>query len=951
MRTARRLLSTLMAVMLVLASFTVPTFAAFTDLPEDANSYEAVNVLNKLGVINGYDDGSFKPNNNVTRAEFTAMLLRTRGMGNVGSTSLENPPFPDVTTPDVSWAIANIRTARELGIINGYDDGTFKPNNNVSYEEAVKMIVCALGYGEMGAEGAFWYSKYLMTATSLGFLEGAGGAVATPATRATIASMLYNCLEVKLAENNAITDKTILENDLKLTKNVGYISSNPEISLSKPNANLRADEVEITVDGIASTYKVDDASKYNDMLGAQIEFYYQNDFNSGFKTLLLATVKNSTTAKIDASLIQSASASGISYFKDEDAQRETNAGISSNSVVVYNGKLYGTAADATSTFATYYGAVSGNMPDIGRLELLDRDGDNVYDVVFVYDYDVYFVSSVTGSDYKITDNDLRKGMSDAQRQITLNYKAEDINFYDVSGVKIDFSAIKKGSVIFVAESNHIGGAKNVIVCNNTVSGKITGISSSKGYTINGKNYKDSALAPWKRVLTGATPDPAMTVAPAMGDNAKFYLDMEGNIIWYDKTETTSNQQYGYVTGARVDTENFENTARVNIITKSNTSGALYTITTKSKLNGSVIGDINTFVDLLDAASQESSDPATKDGDFKQLVKFSTTKGTEIEEIIAYESQTAGKDIVADKLYRHSGIDATVDCEYDARNKEMKQGSAKIYIGNATIIAAPSYTGSAGKYKFMSATSIVNGDYEIEVFDVTKTNSAKVVVIHDGTATVAGVNGNSPAIVISEIRQESVNGENRYIIEGYEGKNKKEWTLSNTDSATVATAPTLQKGDMIRVGTDFDNYYTVKADDIIFSMAGNYRDTAITKAPNANTYPKKESVNGNLACTFVWGSAYQYDGNSGNRFIVSTDILGAGATPTGTFDMEKANFSNAQIFKFKAGATELIHDVTEDGYENILAGLTYSESGSVPSELFIYMTGTGKAVKTMIIVER
>ena len=231
MKSTKRFIATLLAVMLVMTTMvSLPTYAAFTDLSEEHNAYEAVTVLSKLGVINGYEENgsfNFKPDNNVTRAEFTAMLLRTRGMGTFGSMSLENPPFPDVVTPDVSWAIGNIRTAKELGIINGYDDGTFKPNNNVSYEEAVKMIVCALGYGEMGAEGAQWYSKYLMTATSLGFTEGAGGAIAIPATRATIANMLYNCLEVKLAENNAITDKTILENDLGLVKNVGYIDSNP----------------------------------------------------------------------------------------------------------------------------------------------------------------------------------------------------------------------------------------------------------------------------------------------------------------------------------------------------------------------------------------------------------------------------------------------------------------------------------------------------------------------------------------------------------------------------------------------------------------------------------------------------------------------------------------------------------------------------------------------------
>ncbi len=942
MKLTQRVLATLVAVVFVLTSFvTVPSFAAFTDLTESDNSYEAVNVLNKLGVINGYDDGSFKPLNNVTRAEFTAMLLRTRGMGNVGSTSLENPPFPDVVSSDVSWAIANIRTARELGIINGYDDGTFKPNNNVSYEEAVKMIVCALGYGEMGSEGAFWYSKYLMTAKSLGFLDGAGGAVATPATRATIASMLYNCLEVKLAENNAITDKTILENDLNLTKNVGYISSNPQISLSKPDANLRDDEVEITVGNVAATYKVDDNSKYNDMLGAQIEFYYQNDLNSGLKHLILATVKNSITVKVDADSLQGGSTSGISYLKSEDAKKETTLSIASNSVVVYNEKLYGADAEH-STFAAYY--TGEGLPLVGDMELIDRDGDNVYDVVFINDYEPYFVSSVTSSDYKVTDNALRNG-----QQVVLNYKTNNISFYTPNGATTSFSAIKKGSVIFVAKDKHSVNDAKVIVCNDTVSGKITATSSSKGVTVNGKNYKFSNLAPWENSLGGSQ----TLTAPQMGDTAKFYLDLSGRVIWYDKTEAASNQQYGYVTGARYDSSDFEESALVNIVTKSSTSGTTYKITSKTKLNGAVPVSLAEFVDLLDAASEGSNDVAVADNDFEQLVKFTTSKGTEIEEIITYEDKSAGGDIVVDKLYRYSNISKTDECDYKTSSKQLELGTEKIYIGSALILSTPSNSGTAGKYKVMSLDDLENnGKYKVECFDVTGTNSAKVVIVYDGAASVGEVKGNSPVVVIKEIENPVINGENRCVIKGYEGKNLKEWVLSILDSDTVSTAPNLEIGDVIRVGTDSDGYYTVKPEHIIFSMAEDYRDDyAIGYGNNPGGYPKTEAVNGNIAYRVIWGSAYQYDGDDGNRFIVATDVLAANQAASDTYALEKSKFSGAQIFRFNPNEQELIQDITGDGYESILGSLKLGNTSDTPSELFIHMTGNTDVVKTMIIVER
>ncbi|MBQ9757086.1 MAG: S-layer homology domain-containing protein [Clostridia bacterium] len=949
MKFSKRILCTLLAVFVTLTSLAVvPAAAAFTDLEEGHNAYEAVNVLSKLGVINGYADGSFRPTNNVTRAEFTAMLLRTRGLGSVGSTSLENPPFPDVTTPDVSWAIGNIRTAREMGIINGYDDGTFKPNNNVLYEEAVKMIVCALGYGEMGAEGAQWFSKYLMTATSLGFTDGAGGVISVPATRATIAKMLYNCLEVKLAENNTITDKTILEDDLKLTKNVGYISSNSKISLSKRDANLRDDEVEITVNGIASTYKVDDAAKYEDMLGAQIEFYFKNDFGSGLKHLILATVKNSTTVKIDADSIQNGSTSGISYLKSEDAQRETNASIASNSVVVYNGKLYGADA-ATSTFATYF--TGEGIPLVGDMELIDRDGDNVFDVVFVNDYEPYFVSAVTSSDYKITDNALRSGS-----QETLNYKANNIEFVTKDGAATSFSAIKKGSVIFVAKAKGSTGDAKVIVCNDTVSGKITATSSSKGITVNGKNYKFSSLAPWKTSLGGSP-----LTAPEMGDTAKFYLDLKGKIIWYDKTETASTQQYGYITGAKYDSSDFDETAQVMIVTKSNVKGTVYTITTKSKIDGSIPATLNNFVTALDNAN----DGAEND-DFKQLVKFTVSKGTEIDEIITATSTSATPEKIADDtLNLYSLITDQTDCKYSSNRFEAVSGGKKINVSKAFILDLR----TPGKYSLLTTSKLKNAasGYKIECFDVDSTNFAKVVLVYDVpvTANIGEVDEKSPVFVIDGVIHKQDGDYTRYLLSGWLGTEKhgeepgekEPLKLSVEDASTVGIASTLQKGDVVRLGTDSEGYYTIKHEagkqHIIFRMDAGYRSTLSNPCQtiHGNTsYPEYE---------VIWGTLYE---RSNTALMVSKSML-TGVEAENALNLREdaimpSAFSGAQILVFKMengklniykeAAPTVNGDETNWGYIEGLNKFT-NNNGDAPAEIFMHLNN-GK-VKTMIIVER
>ena len=192
MKNVKRVLA--LALTLLMMVTTIPAFAAFPDVDSSASYETAVSSLNQLGIITGYEDGTFKPNNNVTRAEFTAMLMRAMGVGSVGTTSSANLPFSDVSdqNSDISWAIPNIDTAYSMGIINGYEDGTFRPNDNVLYEEAVKMIVCALGYGtDISVDVDPWYSGFVSQASRLGILVNAStlGSAGTAATRACIAQM------------------------------------------------------------------------------------------------------------------------------------------------------------------------------------------------------------------------------------------------------------------------------------------------------------------------------------------------------------------------------------------------------------------------------------------------------------------------------------------------------------------------------------------------------------------------------------------------------------------------------------------------------------------------------------------------------------------------------------------------------------------------------------------
>lgn len=966
----RRILSTLMLIVFVVVSFAVPaTAAVFTDIENDSSTLEAVTVLNKLGVINGYEDNTFRPTNNVTRAEFTAMLLRTRNLGSVGSTSLENPPFPDVTDPSVSWAIGNIRTARDMKIINGYDDGTFKPNNTVTYEEAIKMIVCALGYGDMGvaAEGTAWYAKYLTTATQLKFLDGAGGQIGVPATRATIAKMLYNCLEVKIAENNEITQKTILEADLGLIKDTGFIASNPEISLSAPDANLRADEVQIISDetGDTITCKVDNVEEYADMLGAQITFYYKDDRSSDTKTLVMANVERSVTVEVAADQIDvdECNSSSVSYYASEDAKRITTLNMDSDCIVVYNGQLYG-ADTEESYYSVYYDEMDENaIPLVGTMKFLDKDADKKYDIVFVDSYDAYIVSSVTTSTKTIVDNNLRKGTDNNKITLDPDDTSKTVKIVDKNGKEVAFNTIKTGSVVCVKSSNPLNGGEQIVtavVCNETVSGTVKGVNSDESIKIDSKSYKFSALAPWVNPIEGA--ETVMT-KPEMGDSGKFYLDMNGNIIGYDKTEQTTNQQYGYLMSVKEDNDGFDDILVLRILTQTGSKTSYYAYE-KTKVNGDDFSSYDRLLEALEetAALSDSADNIedTENAEYSQLIKF-TTKSNKgqvvIDEIITVTEDTMvseGGDVDVDELCFFDAMDTNDSVTYKSSNKQLT-GDKKININSAIIFRIPEDRADVDKYKKMSLNDFDNNEtYRAEFYDVSTANTAKVVLVYGGGAEPGEVKATSPVMVITEIENpEDPSGEaaTRYKLMGYVGSTEVEY-WGSLDCEDVLSE--LQPGDVVRLGTDNDGYYTVKPEHIIFSVADGFRDDAIEYEPNSDEYPKVAyDSDGNTRYRVVWGSAYQFE--KGNVFVMSTDILEGDedkdAVDDTRFDMQLSWFSNAKIYEFDASGKKLEiieHDKAEN--EAVLESLQLYDGSSTPDEVFVHMTGASN-VATVIIVRR
>ncbi len=172
--------------------------SAFTDV-EDTEYYAgAAEALEQLDILTGYPDGTFGAEKAITRAEMAAVIIRMIDKESESDRAKGETIFDDVSAGH--WASGYINTASSENIINGDGDGNFRPEDDVTYEEAVKMVVCSLGYGDdIEVNEDDWSEGYLEAADEKGITDNLRGKKGDAATRGDIAMMSYNGLTADLA--------------------------------------------------------------------------------------------------------------------------------------------------------------------------------------------------------------------------------------------------------------------------------------------------------------------------------------------------------------------------------------------------------------------------------------------------------------------------------------------------------------------------------------------------------------------------------------------------------------------------------------------------------------------------------------------------------------------------------------------------------------------------------
>ena len=154
--------------------------------------------LNETKIMTGYGDNTFRPYVKITRAEFAVTALRLISMDHIAKVMKPESIYSDVNTSH--WAVREIKLAEDEGIINGFEDKTFRPEGIVTYNQAVAMLVCALGYGDDAIKKGGWSTGYKMVAYETGLLNGIDDLYDREITRADAAMLLKNALGVKMSD-------------------------------------------------------------------------------------------------------------------------------------------------------------------------------------------------------------------------------------------------------------------------------------------------------------------------------------------------------------------------------------------------------------------------------------------------------------------------------------------------------------------------------------------------------------------------------------------------------------------------------------------------------------------------------------------------------------------------------------------------------------------------------
>ena len=824
----KKVISTLAAVA-ILATSASAFAVSFPDVDANASYAGAVDALTTLGVVNGDDNGKFNPENTVTRAEFAKMVVEALGAGSEAASSTDTK-FVDAKG---HWAAGYIEVGVAKAFINGYDEKTFGPDDQVTYAQAVKMLVAAIGYETYASQQGGWPSGYLAYGSELDIIAGVTGvANDTALTRAQCAVLIYNTLKAPICKVDGYEQNYKGEWVPKLVEMNGTAKGWQTLLTSKHDAFVVRGRV-MSVDKKEGTvsYKVEAAENFDgyyvttaavvgatapyevpayigttaaaDMLYTYSEAIIQKDADTSEYTMVAITPYGAAkTVEFDAkdlaavnAIDPSASPAVVANtieVKKENSNKTTTYKLVDTPSVYVNGEL-STSGLADSALSA--SNVRGTVTLVDATAAGSTATDGKYDYVMV---DKYVAAQVT--DVRVKNDEVTVVTDTASVRINWSLVDEDttsVVFYK-DGAEISYEDVKEDDVILV-KSDSTGDWYEVYVSDKTVSGTATGKSTTPGkeyLLVDGTKYE------FDNVGDIATMD--------LNADYVLSLDAMGYVYTYEQGET--NKNVGVVVG---------------IYTK---AGEEYPTIRMIDGNGEVVTyEAKTAAVVTSIVSQLGATSAYADG----VLSKAEVIAAGIEKAVIEYNLSSGKLVykaAATAVNAGAGNDAVA---YKASTSKL--GGYTIDATATKILDLDAFIHADGDVAVFDAANFEDeGDYKAWVFDRNqKTGVHGLVILTSGTTSLKATS--TLAVVTASGSVTDVDGVSCQVLTvARNGEEGIEVLYANTTTVpegtvimyTVGAEGYVENGKLHKIFTPAADYATM--------MSGILAETNFT-AEAANSY--------------------------------------------------------------------------------------------------------------------
>ena len=570
MKNLKKVLALVVVFTMVLSTV---AFASYPDVDATADYAGAVELLSALSILKGDDTGNFNPDNNITRAEFAAVVCRALGLEGSANGAKGATDFTDVAADH--WAAGYINLASQQKIINGMGDGTFAPESDVTYTQAVKMLVVALGYEPMAEKKGGYPAGYLATANSIGLTDGVPSTASdVAALRSTVAMLTANAMELPVMEQTEYGTESIYEvmdetrwKTLLTNMNI-YVATG--IVYDYEDATDKSSVI-FTVtqksdDNEFDNYEADDkyrtfveydelflvnGSDIMDFRSEKVKAYVEKK-NSKYYVVAVVPAEEGETLELDIAQIEEngmdTTKGYIEYYESNTSSKASKLYVSTDEeedVTVEDLTIYvnGVKKDGeTDNFKKYYDAYKDYD---ATLKFIENGEDRYFDVVEFTVYSYFVVSEVDADKERIVFTDGTANFAEV-----LDDEAYSIKFKDADGKDITIADFAENDVVAVVAKNPAkaykpGDNNETIVYYNlgdsTVVGTVTSYNPTEGYIV-----IDSTE--YEVVPSAATI--GSTKGYRLGDEGAYFLTKSGKVFNFDGKRGSTNK-YGYILSAGV----------------------------------------------------------------------------------------------------------------------------------------------------------------------------------------------------------------------------------------------------------------------------------------------------------------------------------------------------------------------------------------------------------------